>query len=480
MSLDRIQFALQNIDTVRRELARRTTIGFTKYTFPGYETNWHHEVVGHELDEVLNGNNKSLIICLPPQNGKSELVSRRFPAYALGKYPDKRIIAASYGATLATEMSRDVQRIMSTTEFAELFPGTRLGTAKDDEIRSQDAFDIVGRRGKYRSVGVGGGVTGKTADIGIIDDPVKSRAEAESEVEREKVWRWYRDDFRTRLFGDEGAIVILCTRWHEDDLVGRLLKLAKENPNARQWRLVTLPALVEAIDLPLPSYDPRKLGEALWPAKYPVAELLERRVGNEYGFSALYQQRPVPPGGGLFKREWFEIVKALPAECRFVRAWDKAGTQGDGDWTCGVKMAEHKGIFYVCDVIRAQLTSGPRNDLIRQTAALDGPSVPIRLEQEPGSGGKESAEISIRELAGYDVRAKPSTGDKVIRAIPLAAQAEAKNVRLVEGPWNATYLNEMCTFPYGEHDDQVDPSSAAFNELALGPKPVVVRKAIWG
>lgn len=483
-----LDLARHGVQAIHREIGRRSLINFTEYTFKGYKTNWHHRVIANELDMALAGQHDSVIICVPPQNGKSELVSRRFPAYALGKNPNLNIVAASYGATLATEMSRDVQRIMDSDEYAELFPQVRLASSRDSEQRSADAFDVVGYRGKYRSVGVGGGVTGKTAHIGIIDDPIKSREEAESEVYRNKVWKWYRDDFSTRFFGT-GIIVILCTRWHQDDLVGRILELSRNDPNARKFRVVSLPAILESEKDRGGSYDKRAIGEALWPDVYPLDELARRRAGNEYGFAALYQQRPIPAGGGLFKRQWFEIVKAIPAGARFVRAWDKAGTEGDGDWTAGVLIAEFAGVYYIVDVVRMQLESSARNRIIKQTAALDvqrinaewkGVHYRVRLEQEPGSGGKESAEISVRELAGYDVVAKTASGEKYVRALPVASQAEAMNVKLLEGAWNTIYLDEMCVFPFGKHDDQVDPTSAGFNELALGPRPIVVRQAEWG
>lgn len=450
------------------ELCRRSLLRFTQHTFPDYEVNWHHAVVAKYLEKVLKGKIRRLLILQPPQTGKSELVSRRFPAYALGVRPNVRIIACSYSASLAGDMSRDVQRIMDMPEYRELFPWTRLGTDHDVEVKTRGQFEVVGHRGFYRAAGVGGSITGKSSDIGIIDDPVKNRSEAESKTYRESVWRWYTSTFSTRQFGTGGSIVIALTRWHEDDLAGRLLKLSAANSNADQWTVLSFPAIATA---PPSEIDPREPGQPLWPSKYPLEELNRRRVSmGSYDWAALYQQAPAPPGGGLFKREWFEIVDAVPAAARSncCRAWDKAGSDAsDSDYTCGVRMSECGGIFYVEDVVRAQLSAGARNGLIKQTAMLDGPSVRIRFEQEPGSGGKESAEISIRELAGFDVRAKPSTGDKVTRARPLIAQCEARNVKLVAGDWNGEYLDELCLFPYGTHDDQVDPSAMAFNELAL-------------
>jgi predicted phage terminase large subunit-like protein len=459
------------LDEIAAERARRNLIRFTSYTLPRYEVNWHHQVLGSYLDRVLSGEIRRLMAFMPPQNGKSELVSRRFPAYALGKYPDLRIIASSYSASLAGDMSRDVQKVMETDEYAALFPGTRLPTNRDTESRTALHFDIVGRAGYYRAAGVGGPITGKTANIGIIDDPVKNRDEAESEAFRRSVWGWYTSTFYTRLFGDSGSIIICLTRWHEDDLAGRLLRMMQEEPGADQWTVLNFPAIAEA---ERHADDPRTIGDPLWPSKYPLDELNRRRiVSGEYDWNALYQQHPIPPGGAMFKHAWFPIVDAAPVKARRCRGWDKAGTNAAGDWTAGGKVAEADGIIYIEDMIRDRLSSGARNKLIRQTAMLDGDRCHIRLEQEPGSGGKESAEISVRELAGYVVRVKPSTTDKVSRARPLASQAEAGNVRLVRGAWNRVFLDEITAFPFGEHDDQVDAVSSGFNELALGQREVI-------
>lgn len=187
-----------------------------------------------------------------------------------------------------------------------------------------------------------------------------------------------------------------------------------------------------------------------------------------------------PAAGKVFNRAWFAVVDAAPVLARRCRGWDKAGTEGGGNASAGVKLArDTRGITYVEDVVTGHWSSGQRNTVIHQTAQFDGPACLVRIEQEPGSSGKESAEISVRELAGYDVKAKPSTGDKVTRAKPLAAQAEAGNVKLVRGPWNEAYLRELHNFPSGALDDQVDGSSQAFNALALEQPIRIVKTTGW-
>lgn len=466
---------------VAAELARRSLLDFTCVTHPEYEVNWHHEVLASTLDDVLEGREQFVMVFMPPQNGKSELVSRRFPAYALGKQPRLRIVSGSYNQDLADSMGADVQNIMRTEEYQRIFPKTRLASVARAQGETGAAtrvkqtiteFKLVGARGGYRACGVDTSLTGRTADIGIIDDPVKNRKEAESKTFRDNVWDWFKSTFSTRFFGAGGRIILLMTRWHQDDLAGRLLKLAAENPDAPQWKVIRFPAIAVADNQP---HDPRKKGEALWPAKYPLDELRRRKAtSGTYDWNAIYQQNPTPSEGTIFKREWFEIVLGMPATSRRCRAWDKAGTEGDGDYSAGVRLSmTNDSIVYVEDVTRGQWSSGARNKIMKQTADLDAQQFGIgvvtqRIEKEPGSGGKESAEISVTQLAGHTVKTMPSVEDKVTRARPFAAQCEAGNVRIVAGPWNAEYINELCDFPNGEHDDQVDGSSDAFNELTLG------------
>ncbi len=463
------------------ELSRRTLVDFTRRTKPDYEVNWHHRLVGAALDRVLRGETRRLMIFEPPQNGKSEQVSRRFPALALGRNPDLRIIACSYSMSLAESMSRDVQKIVDSEEYRELFPGTRLAQGSDPEKRTQGQFDVVGRNGYYIAAGVDGSITGKTLDIGIIDDPIKNREAAESATWRERVWDFYKSAFTTRAFGDKGAIVVCLTRWHEDDLAGRLLRLAKENPDADQWEVISLPAIAEEDDAF------RCKGDALWPAKYPLTDLKKRRAGmGEYDWAALYQQKPSPAGGGLFKETWFagKFLDAPPALMRVARGWDTAGTDGDGDWTVGAKIGEElerdeltgllssTGRFVVLDIAREQLGPDGVDKLIRVTADLDGPGVAQREEKEGGASGGAVIASRMKALAGKDYAGVQVSGSKITRSRPFRGQCEAGNVYLLRAPWNAAYVKELCAFPTGDlHDDQVDASSCAFNAITLEPLP---------
>lgn len=495
-------------ELLRRRRARRSLLSFVEYTKPDYEIKWFHTVIADILDRVVRGllpksdpdylpdAPKRVIINMPPRNGKSELASRRMPAYALGRIPNLEIIATSYGADLATRMNRDVQTIIDSAEYARLFPETRLNNsnvrsvAYGQPLRNSDIFEVVKHRGVYKSAGIGGAITGMGMRLGIVDDPIKNRDEAESEVYREKIWDWFTSTFYTRLM-PFGAIVIMMTRWHDDDLVGRLLELEKSDSKADKWLVIDFPAIRDiepdaAADphaFEARKLDPRSLGDVLWPERYPLEILETMRVLNPDDFEALQQQRPVKPGGDLFPREKFVILDEITVfeDWEIVRYWDKAATADGGAYTAGVLMAydpqRRYGVnFIVIDVQRVQYDPFAREKLIKQTAQLDthrfrnDPTrFTIWLEQEPGSGGKESAlNTVIFTLPGYSVEYEAVTGEKSVRWKPYSAQVKAGNIGLLAGEYVQTYLNELSRLPAGKYKDQADASAGAFNKLALG------------
>lgn len=426
----------------------------------------HLAVIDRELTDAIAKGNGRLILSVPPRHGKSELVSKYLPAWFLGTFPNQRIILSSYEAEFATSWGRKARSLLS--EHGGLF-----GVKVSKDSAAANRWDVDGHDGGMITAGVGGAITGRGGSL-IIDDPVKNYEEAHSETYREKTWDWFTSTAYTRL--EPGCFcIVIMTRWHEDDLVGRI----KERLTHEDWREIVFPAIAEDGD-PLG----RKRGEALWPARFDEHRLKQiKDTLGSYQFSSLYQQRPTPEEGGMFKREWLSrFVDAAPVDIRRVRGWDKAATEGGGDYSAGVLIGQDdEGVFYVEDVVRGQWSSGARNKIIYQTAELDLLRVGKRfysvwVEREGGSGGKESAEISVRELAGFDAHAELVTGDKVARARAFAAQCEAGNVRLVRGAWNQRYIDELCGFPAGTNDDQVDGSSLAFNKLILERKK---RARVW-
>ncbi len=402
------------------------------------------------------------MLSVPPRHGKSELVSKYFPAWYLGTHPDNRIILASYEAGFASAWGRKARNLLE--EHGHLF---NVEVSADNS--AADNWSIQGREGGMMTAGVNGPATGKGANFLLIDDPVKNYEEAHSLTYRERAWSWFTSTAYTRL-EPQGSIVLIMTRWNEDDLAGRVLsQLTHEN-----WQEIRIPAIAEANDV-----MGRSLGEALWPQRFPIHRLriIEKTLGS-YLFSALYQQRPTPDEGGMFKRAWFTQfvdLEAVPKDAQFVRYWDKSGTVNGGDYSVGILMACHDDTYYVCDEVRGQWSAHARNQIIEQTADLDSQwckKYQIGIEQEPGSGGKESAEYSVKQLAGYSVFVDRVTGAKEDRARPFSSQCEGGNVRLVRSKknWNREYIEEMVGFPNATNDDRVDGSSGAFNRLALHKK----------
>ena len=465
--------------------ARQNLLSFTQLTKPDYFTNWHHAIICDYLMRFIAGEIKRLMIFMPPRHGKSELVSRRLPAYIFGVTPDANIIATSYGASLARRMNRDTQRIIGTPKYAEIFPGTKLSSsnirtvAQGTWLRNSDMFEIVDHGGTYVSSGIGGPIGGMGMDYGIIDDPYKNRQDANSETVRRSVWDWYTGTFRDRLSKD-GSILLTTTLWSESGLAYELLKRAANDKDADQWVVLRFPAEYDdRMPLTIKPFviecDERvEIGEPLWPNRFGADALNATRASiGTYEWNAKFQQDPAPREGNMFKREWFKITDALPHDCNLTRYWDKAGSQDAGDYTAGVLMAELNGRFFVVDLVMGQWAASEREAVIKTTAQLDyqytmthGASYRVYVEQEPGSGGKESAENTIRNLAGFAVYADRPTGNKELRAEPLEAQFSIGNVSLIHGAWNRDYIDYMCAFPYGKVKDVTDASSGAFSTLS--------------
>jgi predicted phage terminase large subunit-like protein len=442
-----------------------------------------HQIIAAYLDIVLRGDLPRLMIFAPPQHGKSELSSVRLPAYWLGRRPDDPIILASYAASLAEDKSRQARETVESLEYRRLFPAI----ATQPGGRTVSHWHLDGRRGSMLAVGVGGPVTGHGGRLGIIDDPVENWEQAQSQVLRDKTWEWWRTTFRTRIW-EGGAIILIMTRWHEDDLAGRMLQ---DQPG--EWTILRLPAIAEtqeerdANDARLgqatgqPDPLERRPGQPLCPGRFSreALEALRRDVGS-LAWAGQYQGVPRAPEGNRFKRAWFAIVDIAPMQAARVRYWDQAGTAGGGAYTAGVLIARgHDGLFYIEDVVRGRWSPGQRDEVIKQTAELDRlkhhNTVHQWFEQEPGSAGKESAEAKVRLLAGFPVHTEHATGSKEVRAEPLAAQAEAGNVRLVRGAWNGAFLEEICAFPNSTYKDQVDGTTGAFNKLAGQPAGPISR-----
>jgi len=417
------------------------------------------KIIAARLERLKDETGQRILIHGPPQAGKSIIISQRFPAWMLGVKPLGRVRLACYNLTHAERFSKVNLSIMQSAEYHTMFPDAvvpeRVGA---EEWSTAKRAALLDANPSFKALGLGTGFTGLGVDTLIIDDPYKNRQEALSDVINASVWGWWSDVVLPRMNPDTN-VVVMFHRWQDNDLAGRLLQQGG-------WEYLRFAAIADGGD-----DDPmrRDLGELLSP-RYPLAYLEDMKRKQGSSFYALYQGTPRAPEGDYFKRGWFAIVDALPVGCSFVRYWDLAGGVSSGaDYTAGVLMARDRdGYYYVVDVQHGQWAASERNANITQRAALDQQAfghVQTYIEQAPGLS-KEPTEDLVRQLAGYSVYADRVTRDKVSRAEPFQAQAQAGNVKIIDAGWNGRYLDELCAFPTGDHDDLVDGSSGAFNMLA--------------
>jgi predicted phage terminase large subunit-like protein len=417
----------------------------------------HHRRLMAALDAVSRGETDRLMVLMPPGSAKSTYVSVLFPAWYLGRHPRAALIMACHTDSLASHFGRRTRALVQ--EY-----GAALEYRLTPDERAASRWRTT-RGGEYFGAGIRGPITGRRADLAIIDDPVKSWAEADSPMCREHAWDWYRTDLLPRL-KPRGRVVLVMTRWHQDDLGGRILEM---EPG---WTVLRLPALAVPPD-PMGRAD----GEALWPEWEDAAALIRKREAmGERAFAALFQQDPRPPSGGLFMPDRIGLRDVAPSSAVAVRAWDLASALPapgkDPDWTVGLRLerdAEQR--FIVTDIQRLRGTPGEVEAAILATAARDGHQVPIALPQDPGQAGQAQAAYLTRRLAGFVVRCSPETGAKLTRAGPVAAQIEAGNVSLVRAAWNRVFLEELRDFPHGRKDDQVDALSRAFMTMVTPSAP---------
>jgi predicted phage terminase large subunit-like protein len=452
-------------------MAKNHLIDFISYSKSDYNVQWFHKTLCNHVDKLVSGEIKRLMVFMPPQHGKSEIVSRRAPAFLLGHNPDLKIAIASYSQGLATQFNRETQRIMEAEDYRLLFPNVRIGGVDIPRylvMRTGSEFEVANRDGRVVSVGVGSGLTGRPVDIGIIDDPVKDAEQAYSQTYRNKVWDWYTTVFTTRLHNDS-KIILTMTRWHEDDLAGRILKSAMET--GEDWVILKFPAIKEGSPTAI---DPRKDGEALWEGRHSRQKTLNVKSTSLKVYTSLYQQEPAPMEGHLIKTDWFNrfnlnelIARAINEDSEIVWNFtiDGAYTEkGENDATAIMAYAKYKGNLYIRNVSAVRLGMPELLKYIPDFCIANGYTSESRIKVEPKASGLSIVQM-IRSQTELNIIAdKPPRTDKIARVEKCTPFMESGRVFLLENaPWVEGYLYELKIFPNGEHDDQVDVTTMAID-----------------
>lgn len=453
---------------------------FAKYTTNNkYKAPRHIRYLEKKILPLLIRGNARIIINMPPRHGKSEYLSKYLPTWHLLNFPEKRIIITSYSADLAKHWSRQIKDLIKI--YGKKARGIKLNPAN----AAVAGFTLKDHTGGVQAVGINGALTGKGADLIILDDPVKNDREANSSKMREKLWEWYKATLYTRL-EPGGSIILIMTRWHEDDLCGRIMK-QKENEcenndndnnnnedsdngdNTNQWEIIILPAIANA-RCPLG----RKKGEALWAERFNIKKLKElRRTLGEYWFDSLYQQSPYPLAGGIFKVQEFKYFKfngkdievhnsIIPHKENIFIAVDlAASTKESADYTVLMAFAvDSTQNIYILDILRSHFDTLNHLDIIRDLFHQWQPLV-VGIE----SVQYQSAIVRAAAADGIPVKALKPNKDKISRALPMQAKLQSGLVFLPQyAHWSEDFKSELAAFPNGKHDDQVD-CFAYINEM---------------
>lgn len=445
--------------------SRKDLLTFTRHTMPTFKPADFHRRYYDMLTRFATGQIKKLAVFMPPQHGKSEGSTRRLPAFLLGQDPDKRIAVVSYNASKARKFGREIQRIIDLPEYREVFPETTLAgsgfNADAAYVRTADEFEVVGHRGGVKSVGVGGPLTGDPVDVLIMDDLYKDAKTAWSPVIRESVADWYDSVADTRLHNDSQQLIVF-TRWHEDDLAGRLLKIQGEyDPvtNPEGWVVVVYQAIKEGAPT---EYDPREEGEALWPERHSLAKLENARKKNSHVFQSLYQQDP-KPAEGLMYESGFRTYEVIPYAKKQIRKNYTDTADTGSDFLCSICYVESSdGFNYVTDVL---FTQKPMEYTEPATATMLSRNATEEAWIESNNGGRgfaRNVEKNLRAIGNRRTKIRwfAQTDNKEIRI--FSHSAEVQNTILFPSDWITRwplFANQVLNYlkvGKNEHDDAPD------------------------
>jgi predicted phage terminase large subunit-like protein len=435
------------------ELARVDLAAYASALWPPFTLAPHHRIIIDQLERVERGELDRLMIAMPPRHGKSVITSTLFPAWYLGRHPERSVIASSYGQELASDFGRRVRNFVVDPLHTTIFPECRVA----DDSNAVHRFGTFSG-GNYYAVGAGGPLTGRGADLLLIDDPIKSREQAYSSAERKSLQQWYETVAYTRL-QPGGAVVLIATRWHESDLTGWLL----EEHASEGWKVVSFPAIAETAE------GWRREGEALWPEKFPV-ETLERikeAIGGA-AWASLYQQRPTLEEGAVFKREWWRTYREQPECKRVIFSLDTAFKAGQSnDYSVIAIIGETETGYYLLHVWRGRAEFP---ELKRQAVAFADIWKPHAVLIEDAASGQSLIQALQAETRLPVLPVRPQ-GDKQSRAAAVTPLVESGRVFLPEAaPWLRDFMDEASAFPAAPHDDQVDALTQALN---------YVRESAW-
>lgn len=446
-------------EMAKEELARQKYSYYLSFVHHGkYKAAPHNQYLADRLDAVERGEVRRLMVFMPPRHGKSMAVSETFPSYFLGKNPERRVIEASYGDDLATKFGR-----MNKSKIDEF--GNRLfNIALNKKNMANKNFGIEGYRGGMISSGIFGTVTGEGADLLIIDDPIKNRVEANSKNYRDRVWDEWQSTLLTRLHPG-GSVIVVLTRWHEDDLAGRLLR---QEPD--MWEVISMPAEAEENDL-----LGREIGRPLWPEhgfdEQWVKET-KRSVGGQ-AWASLYQQRPSPEDGTIFNRNWWKFYQQPPAFQELIQSWDCTFKDNkDSDYVVGQVWGRSGADFYLVDQIRARMDIIGTMNAIKSLSAKY-PKASTKLVEDKANG-PAVIQMLKNKVPGL-IPVNPE-GGKIVRAQAVSPFIESGNVYLPEpnrAPWIHDYIEEFSVFPNGLNDDCVDSTTQALHRLASRKIPEI-------
>jgi predicted phage terminase large subunit-like protein len=438
-------------------MSRKDLLSFTRFTMPKYQANWHHRIISEHIMQWAFGDIDRLMIFTPPRHGKSELVSRRTPPFILGHKPDAQIVVASYADRLASKMNVAAQRIISSPAYRALFPKIKIPSKGDitpeRKKRTNNFVELINDEGFIISTGTRGTLTGEGANYLIIDDPFKNGEECQSQTIRDSVYDWWQSTAETRL-EDPGKVMLTMTRWHDDDLAGRLL-----NDDPDGWTVLRLPAIADG---ELHKDDPREHGEALWESKYSLKRLKRKKETTpSRWWEPMYQQNPVPEAGAIIKREWWKYYGAAPNFQRVIQVWDCAHKVGiDNDFSVCATWGETDNGFYLIDVWRNKVEAPELERAALSLYNRNKPSAVVIEDKAAGIGLIQSLRRQRIPVIAYN----PGSKDKVIRAINASPQIEAGNCYLPEkASWVEDFVTEHQRFPSAVHDDQVDTTSMAID-----------------